>query len=345
MNTTHAATLLQEYLDLATAQRENAQRLEGDAAKLEAAKWDRTIARIQVGLEATPRETFQEQVRPWLHACFGEEVANDTRERNHRYLEESLELVQSCGATEAEAHELVRYVFSRPAGDAEKEAGGVMLTLAALCLAHGIDMDGAGAMELASVWMRVGAIRAKWMTKPKDSPLPSEPVASTSGTGHLCSVGPAADQMQRYLLRFEDADRGEALHYDQAEAYRAFGQAEAMGWNCHLFQLAPRKPELAALSEQSIVTRALLEALPEFDADASAQARAEGLQAWAQRVVLSAQPHTVGMPARVDLKSAAKLMEALENGAVGYQQDQQKHTERRLNEARQALFQYLKTFA
>jgi len=342
MHTTNTTTLLQEYLDLATEQRDKARALTGDQAQLDAVMWERRIARIQVGMEdTTPSEPFQEQVRPWLHACFGEDVANDKSERNHRYLEESLELVQACGATEAEAHELVSYVFSRPKGECDREVGGVMLTLAALCLAHDVDMDGAAAMELASVWTRIGSIRAKWESKQKGSPLPSSAVASRSGVGHLCTVGPADSQRQVWLLRFEDRDRGEAVHSDQGAAYQAFGRAETLGWNCHLFQLAPRKPELAALGEYAMVPRAVLDAFPDVDATLPDDPAARAINAWCERVVHEARP----APVTLDLKKAGKLVEGLESGAFGYQQDQQVHTARRLDDARKALMGYLKEFA
>ena len=48
-----------------------------------------------------------------------------------------------------------------------------MVTLAALCLAHGEDMHAAGETELARIWTKVEAIRAKQAAKPKHSPLPA----------------------------------------------------------------------------------------------------------------------------------------------------------------------------
>jgi NTP pyrophosphatase (non-canonical NTP hydrolase) len=119
--------------------------------------------------------TFQECVAPWMQACFGAEISGDRIERNHRFLEEALELVQSNGCTEDEAHQLVGYVYGRDQGEINQEAGGVMVTLAALCLASGIDMHAAGETELARVWTKVEQIRAKQAAKPKHSPLPSEP--------------------------------------------------------------------------------------------------------------------------------------------------------------------------
>jgi hypothetical protein len=107
-----------------------------------------------------------------MQACFGPEISADIGERNHRFLEEALELVQTLGCTRSEAHQLVDYVYSRPPGDPPQEVGGVMVTLAALCLAADLDMHGDGERELARVWTKVEAIRAKQAAKPKHSPLP-----------------------------------------------------------------------------------------------------------------------------------------------------------------------------
>lgn len=115
---------------------------------------------------------FQARVQPWMMECFGAETAADHQERNHRFLEEALELVQACGATASEAHQLVDYVYGRPIGDKHQEVGGVMVTLAALCLAQGLDMHVAGETELARIWTKVEQIRAKQAAKPKHSPLP-----------------------------------------------------------------------------------------------------------------------------------------------------------------------------
>lgn len=117
---------------------------------------------------------FQSRVQPWLTTCFGQEIASDKQERNHRFLEEALELVQSCGCTEDEAIKLVKYVFSRPVGERSQEVGGVMVTLAALCLAQGIDMYQAGNTELVRISdpEMTTRIREKQKSKPAMSPLP-----------------------------------------------------------------------------------------------------------------------------------------------------------------------------
>jgi hypothetical protein len=134
----------------------------------------RTLAAIRAPRQAEP-ETFQQRVAAWMLACFGAEIAADRMERNHRFLEEALELVQANGCTESEAAQLVGYVYGRPAGELHQECGGVGVTLAALCSASGLDMDRAAEDELARVWGKIEQIRAKQAAKPKHSPLPSSP--------------------------------------------------------------------------------------------------------------------------------------------------------------------------
>lgn len=123
---------------------------------------------------------FQRQVRAWAVACFGEEIANDKIERNHRFLEEALELVQALGCTASEAHQLVDYTYGRPVGDAPQEVGGVMTTLAALCAAHGFNMDTQANAELLRIWTLIHKIRAKQAAKPKHSPLPAAPTSDVA---------------------------------------------------------------------------------------------------------------------------------------------------------------------
>lgn len=115
---------------------------------------------------------YQDRVHSFMLACFGEAIAADGVERNHRFLEESLELVQALGCTASEAHQLVDYVFGRPVGEPHQETGGALVTLAALCNAHKIDMVIAGETELTRCWSKINKIRAKQAAKPKHGPLP-----------------------------------------------------------------------------------------------------------------------------------------------------------------------------
>jgi hypothetical protein len=120
----------------------------------------------------TVQAAFQNRVAPWMDACFGPEISADKLERNDRFIEEALELVQASGYPKERALALVDYVYGREQGEINQEVGGVMVTLAAHCLAHGVDMHDAGETELARIWTKVDVIRAKQAAKPKGSALP-----------------------------------------------------------------------------------------------------------------------------------------------------------------------------
>lgn len=125
------------------------------------------------------RLNLQADVRRWTVECFGGAVAADKEERNHRFLEEALELVQAAGCTKSEAIQLVDYVYNRPAGELAQEVGGALVTLAALCNAHDIDLLDASEVELKRCYTKIEKIRAKQKAKPKIGPLPEAvPAAS-----------------------------------------------------------------------------------------------------------------------------------------------------------------------
>ncbi len=115
---------------------------------------------------------FQEDCKQWLVACMGEKVANDKAERNHRLLEETLELVQSAGCTKEECLQLIDYVYSRKKGDISQEVGGSMVCLASLCNAHGLNMESIARKTVQDNWLNIDNIRQKRLTKPEFSPLP-----------------------------------------------------------------------------------------------------------------------------------------------------------------------------
>jgi hypothetical protein len=116
---------------------------------------------------------FQLRVRAWTVACFGVSITEDKIERNHRFLEEALELVQALDCSREEAHQLVDYVFDRPAGKPMQELGGVMVTVAALANANQLDLDASSETELDRCWINLDRIRAKQAAKPKQGPLPA----------------------------------------------------------------------------------------------------------------------------------------------------------------------------
>ena len=175
--------------------------------------------------------SFQLRVQPWMLECFGQAISDDLVERNHRFLEEALELVQSTGCTQGEAHELVDYVFGRPVGEPEQEVGGVMVTLAALCLAAKLDMHAAGDKELARVWTKVEQIRAKQAAKPKFSPLPVAPAVSEDHR----PVAEVGENAAFFLRKRPDGSRWPAgtklyAHPPAADKIEALAQAVYEQW-------------------------------------------------------------------------------------------------------------------
>jgi hypothetical protein len=115
---------------------------------------------------------FQNRVNNWVVEAFGRPTSLDKTERNHRFLEEALELVQSLGCTAEEAYKLVDYTFGREVGEPKQEMGGVMLTLAALATANNLDMGSCSEAELERAYTYIVKIRAKQAAKPDNSPLP-----------------------------------------------------------------------------------------------------------------------------------------------------------------------------
>ena len=132
------------------------------------------IAALKMPERMTGTDTqgsFQQRLQPWLFECFGEARANDREERNQRFLEEALELVQSTGCHKDVAHYLVDYVYARPIDEPALEVGNVMTALAALCLANGLDLDASAEIDLAHISKNVGAIRARHEAKPLFAPI------------------------------------------------------------------------------------------------------------------------------------------------------------------------------
>ncbi len=118
------------------------------------------------------KEDFQSRVGKWMCECFTPEIIADKLERTDRFVEESLELAQATGYSAERAHALVDYVFSRAEGNAFQEVGGAMVTLAALCNSHSLNMNEAAETELARIRTKIDAIRLKQSQKPVGSALP-----------------------------------------------------------------------------------------------------------------------------------------------------------------------------
>lgn len=116
--------------------------------------------------------TFQSRFQTWVIAALGEKEALCRLQRNHRLLEETLELVQAADLSRSDAHHLVDYVFDRPKGEIRQEVGGVITTLAAFCSAYVIDMMEAGETELVRVWANIDKVRDKQRQKPTSWAIP-----------------------------------------------------------------------------------------------------------------------------------------------------------------------------
>lgn len=171
----------------------------------------RAIAALPAAQVQTEPVAFQSRVKPWFLACFGAEISSDRLERGDRLLEEVFELLQSGDYPQDRVAALSSYVWSRPAGEPAQEVGGVMVTLAAYCLAHGLDMHAAGETELARVWTKVEKIRAKQAAKPTGSALPQAWPATQ----------PAPDDLDALVQRLQklgrDMDRHAAPDWDENE--------------------------------------------------------------------------------------------------------------------------------
>ncbi len=108
---------------------------------------------------------FQLEVSTWMNKCFRRSIVISPVERNHRFLEEALELVQSIGYSKEGALAMVEYVFERPKGEVVQEVGGVMVTLAALCSVQGLNIQYSAEKELERVNRNSAQIRKKQSQK------------------------------------------------------------------------------------------------------------------------------------------------------------------------------------
>lgn len=94
-----------------------------------------------------PRRPFQTRVREWATECFGYDDATHPWVRVKRFFEEAVELAQAGYLSEPDAYAIVDAVYARQRGQVSQEVGGVMITLAAFCAAHGVNMVVEGERE------------------------------------------------------------------------------------------------------------------------------------------------------------------------------------------------------
>ena len=92
--------------------------------------------------------TYQYRIASWVVSTFGKAILDDRIERAFRVLEEACELAQSVGVTSTEAHRIVDYVWSRPAGYVRQEIAGTIVTTLAFAASVGEDAESELAEEV-----------------------------------------------------------------------------------------------------------------------------------------------------------------------------------------------------
>ena len=125
-------------------------------------------------MDAGACNRIQGKVDRWMAATFDRETIEDRRERCFRFFEESCELAQAGGITEAEARQLVAYVWDREPGRVKAEIGDVMVTLSALASGFGVTLASAFDAVMRHIWTSRLIIRAKHESKKMRGPLPGD---------------------------------------------------------------------------------------------------------------------------------------------------------------------------
>lgn len=116
----------------------------------------------------------QSKVAGWLTAVAQSGHDLSIRARTHRMLEEALEYAQASGCAEADAMQLIRYVYSRPIGAPRVEAGDALWTLLGLINAQGYDANTIFQETDKRAWDRIESIKQKMASADAWSPLPGK---------------------------------------------------------------------------------------------------------------------------------------------------------------------------
>lgn len=76
---------------------------------------------------------------------------------------------------------------------------------------------------------------------------------ANTGVGPYCQPGDRREP--RWLLMFDDAERGLAIYESETEGREAFAHSEGRGWNCWLFSPTPRVASHAEVMSEEIVRK------------------------------------------------------------------------------------------
>lgn len=109
---------------------------------------------------------YQDRVRDWTKKCFGDSVDLDNQTRQVQLLEEVLELLQAVGLSKDIVAQMVELVYSKEKGDIYLETGDVIVSLAAFCTCHGLNMSHCGEKALEICIENTEKIRQKQSSKP-----------------------------------------------------------------------------------------------------------------------------------------------------------------------------------
>lgn len=95
--------------------------------------------------------SVMDRIAEWVRSRFGANALHDRQERVARLLEEAAELAQAEGLALDTAQRILARTYSRPVGEVGSEVAGVGLTLAAYCVAAGLDPQALMRAELKRV--------------------------------------------------------------------------------------------------------------------------------------------------------------------------------------------------
>lgn len=195
-----------------------------------------TIEQVKQLYALAAKAPLQSRVAPWMQQCFGPEISADKLERGDRLLEEVLELLQSGDYPADRVLALRDYVWNRPKGEPHQEVGGTMITLAAYCLAHDLDMHVAGEDELARINRPaiIQKIRAKQAAKPTGSALPMSdemPACVICGGEAVISYSSGVVRTGWEVECSKDMESGDGSHATGLKATKAEATAAWRAFN------------------------------------------------------------------------------------------------------------------
>lgn len=172
------------------------------------------------------RDGRQVQIFAWAKMAFTAEQATSLPQRGLRLLEEAIEAFQATCGDKHQAHELVDYVFSRPAGVLHQELGGVGVTLLVLAAAAGLSADEEEAREVARVLSKpVEMFTARNAAKNEAGFLAPQLVAAT---GDHAGAWPRARRVWREGVSFPvELEEDEASVIEATIREKFYGPAGA----------------------------------------------------------------------------------------------------------------------